>query len=110
MSDLWIELPQLRPLARQGKPYYAELRAIFKSEGQAIKDDVNRVHRAHHKLTVADVCRLALTHRINLKAMFDFLEDENILPCGTYDRLKDRGLRPMASLKEVWSEMEPADD
>lgn len=106
MSDLPIELPQLRPLARQGEAYYKELKSILKAEGDAILRDVAAMRRPGKGLTTSDICRIALTHRLNLKAVFDFLEDKRVLPCGTYDRVKDGGIRPVAAMKEVWAEMQ----
>lgn len=106
MSDLNIELPPLRPLARQGAAYRAELKAILKAEGQAIVAEERIVFHRNGKVTVKDVCRIALAHRLNLKVTFDYLEERGALACGTYESLKDRGLRPMAALKEVWAEMQ----
>lgn len=96
--------PALRPLARQGKAYYAELRAILKEIGADLKRDFAQTKRKNGKITVHDVCTLALKYRLNLKATFDYLEDERLLPCGMYDQLKDRGLRPMTMLRETWEE------
>lgn len=106
MSDLNIELPRLRPYARQGKAYIDELKKILKAEGDAILRDVEAARSRNKGLTTSDICRVALTHRLNLKATFDFLEDKRVLPCGTYDRVKDGGIRPVAAMKEVWAEMQ----
>lgn len=106
MSDLNIELPRLRPYARQGEAYYKELKTILKAEGDAILRDVEAARRHNKGLTTSDICRIALTHRLNLKATFDFLGDKRALPCGTYDRVRAGGIRPVAALKEVWAEMQ----
>lgn len=95
-------LPQLRPLARH-RAYYDELRAICATEGDAI---LASVAQAGDKLTIAAACKIALTHRLKLAALFAFLEDEHICACGTYDALKRRGLKPMAALTEIWEEMQ----
>lgn len=101
-----IELPQLRPLARQGQAYYAELKAILKTEGYKIKQDFERIHRATGKITPSDIARLALAHQLNFKATTKYLERERLLPCGTYDRMRDGGIRPMTLLKDIWKEMQ----
>jgi hypothetical protein len=107
MSE-YIELPKLRPYARQGKAYYAELRAILKEIRHRVLTDVKTLRRQGKRVTIRDVCVFALRYELNLKAMFDLLEDENVLPCGTYERLKDRGMRPMTALRGVYAEMQEA--
>lgn len=99
-------LPELRPVRLQGKAYYTALRAILKEIKYDLKRDAERLQRGAGKFTVAHLCRLALTYRLNLKATAECLEDEHFLPAGTYQRLIDRGLRPMTALREVWAEMQ----
>lgn len=106
MSDKNIELPRLRPYARQGKAYHDELKAILKEIQFRVKEDVKVFHQRNGKITPRFVCQLALKYKLNLKAMFDFLEDEHLIAFGTYENLKDRGLCPMAALKEVWAAMQ----
>ena len=101
-----IELPRLRPYARQGKAYIDELRAYLKEIQFGVKEDVRVLHRQNKKVTIRFVCELALKYELNLKAMFDFLEDEKLVPYGTYESLKDRGMRPMTMLRQVWQEMQ----
>lgn len=96
--------PELRPFARQGKAYYAELKAILREIGADLRRDFAQTKRRSGSVTVRDVCALALKYRLNLKATFDFLEAERLLAFGTYDTLKDRGLRPMTMLREAWEE------
>lgn len=100
------EMPKLRPLAR-GKEYYTELNAILSKEGDALKRDFEGARaRKQGRVTPRDVCFLALKYKLNLKATFDFLEDEGYLAYGTYAMLKERGLRSMAALREVWDEIQ----
>lgn len=108
MSDLQLpDLPQLRPVARQGKAYYTELKAILKEIGPAITADAERIrHEQDRAFTVRDLCVLALRYRLNCKATCEHLEDVGFLPCGTYTRLRERDFRPVSRLKEVWAEMQ----
>lgn len=100
------DLPQLRPHALRGKAYFDQLKGILSEIGPAILADVAGVREDTGSITVSDVCEVALRHKLNLKATFDFLEDSRILPCGTYDRCKEGGIKPMAALREVWAEMQ----
>ena len=99
------DFPQLRPYARQGKPYVDELRAYLREHGQAMVEDIRAVWRRTHKITVADVCHVALHYKLNLKATFEYLEERGEVPYGTYDKVLRSGIRPMAALYEIWNEM-----
>lgn len=102
------DFPQLYPLGR-GKAYYDELRALAVEEGMAISADVETMKRENGgKLTLRNACALALKYRLRLAALFDILVDLDLVSCGAYDGLKDRGLKPMAMLAEVWAGMQEA--
>ena len=96
------DFPELRPFARQGKAYRAELRAIFKEIQHDLRADFDRLYRARQKFTPRDLCYLALKYRVNPKATYEMLEDLKLVPIGKYDTLRERGFRPMAALYEVW--------
>lgn len=104
------DIPRLRPHAFGGKAYYTELRAILLEITPALIGDVAVLLGRNSKITVADLCRLALKYELNLKATCKALEDLRILPCGAYDALLDRGFKPMAALREVAVLMEAARD
>lgn len=106
MTTPTVDLPRLRPYARQGKAYIDELKAYLKDIQFQVKNDVKVLHQRNGKVTLRFVCQLALKYELNLKAMFGFLEDEHLIAFGTYESLKDRGLRPMTMLREVWTEMQ----
>lgn len=91
-------LPKLRPYARQGKAYYAELRAILKEIEQDVRADILAHHQRGGTITVAYVGWLALRYELNCKAMFDALEGWGLIPTGTYDRVT-RSHRPTAILR-----------
>jgi hypothetical protein len=105
MSDILLDdLPELRPVRLQGKAYYRELKRILKEVGDDIEQDARQILRDTGKFTVRDLAFLALKYRLNMKATCEHLEECRVLKYGTYDSLKERKLRPMAYLKEVWSE------
>lgn len=105
MSDR-IKLPRLRPYVRQGKAYYAELRAVLEEVGNSVACEARILLAQQHTITVADLCRIALQHRLSLKATAEYLEDRHFLFCGTYGRLRKWGFRPTAALRETWAEMQ----
>lgn len=107
MSEKQIELPPLRPIRVQGKAYYVALRAILKEIGDDLYADAVAAKHAH-TMTPRMLCQLALTYRLNLKATTEYLEDRKVIRCGTYDRVfrESANLRPIASLKETWAEMQ----
>jgi hypothetical protein len=92
---------RLRPHARQGKAYYTELKAILREVGYDLVQDAKRI-KGTGRFTVEDLCRLALKYNLNCKATCEHLEDKRVLPCGTYDRLRCRGFRPMKLMLELW--------
>lgn len=99
------ELPRLRPIGRH-KAYYDELRQIFEQEGEAIQSSVELEKVLNDgKLSIVSACRIALKHELRLSALFNFIEDRCGVPSGTYDRLKERGLKPMILLREEWERM-----
>lgn len=95
MSD---PLPQLRPVRLQGKAYYTELKRILKAEGFGILSTLNQWQKNGAKLTPALVGALAIKHALNFKATCEFLEDYEVIPHGTYNRLT-RQHRPSAILR-----------
>jgi hypothetical protein len=92
-------LPKLRPQGLQGKPYFQELHRILRRERWPILQTL-KGWRGGDKgpITAAMIGALALTHDINFKAMCQFLEDENIIPCGMYEVIT-RDHRPTAILR-----------
>jgi hypothetical protein len=101
-------LPQLRPYARQGKPYVAELKAIYKEVRYDLKHDYETTLYRNGRVVLADCLQLALKYQLQPHALFEYLEDMNLLPCGTYERLKQRDLRPMMALRKVWEAQQKA--
>jgi hypothetical protein len=97
-------MSELRPVRLQGKAYWTALRAILADEGPSILRTLALWRAEGHKMTPALLGALAVRHRLNFKAMCEFLEGEGILPCGMYDRLKAGGCRPTQCLKagEEW--------
>lgn len=83
-----IDLPPLRPFGRH-MAYVHELRAISKSIEPQLRDDVAEIKAVNEgKVTVAQIGFLALKYRLKLGAMFELLEDLDLLKCGTYNHIK----------------------
>lgn len=92
---------QLRPHALRGKAYYDELKAILVRDNEGAQIFAHAIYlmlsKANTeypdgKLTPADLGYLALYHRLNLKATTEWLEECRLLKCGTYQRLRERGM------------------
>ena len=81
--------PGLRPYTRGGKGYYDELKAILAECGQHILADYQALKAEYTKMTVYEVARLAVRYNLNLKATFEWLEENHLLRAGTYERLRD---------------------
>lgn len=88
MSELTEKLKVTR-----GKGYYTVLKAILAQVGPQIAADARAIKAESGKLTVFNVGCLAVKYDLNLKATFEWLEESRVLPAGTYDRLKERGLK-----------------
>lgn len=97
MSELTEKLKVTR-----GKGYYTILKAILADCGQQILDDANAI-KATGKLTVLDVGKLAVKYDLNFKATCEWLEENRVLPAGSYQRLIDRGLKAREVLEAAKS-------
>lgn len=82
-----IELPPLRPLSHH-MAYVHELRAIMRAIEEPLRIDMARAQIPDNKVTVAKIAYLALKYRLKLGAMFEILEEFDLLACGTHDRVK----------------------
>lgn len=102
-----IDYHKLRPYTRRGAAYFDELRAILDSEGAAIIASLRLLKARDGKIVPLHLAALALRHNLNCKAICDYLEDCNIFPAGTYQRLRDSGWSPTQAFreaqKEVWT-------
>lgn len=94
---------RLRPHALRGKAYYDELKAILIRDNEGAQIFAHALYLKTRrigddptlpsgKLTPADLGYLALYHRLNLKALTEWLEECRLLPYGTYQRLRERGM------------------
>lgn len=92
MSEL-TELTEKLKVTR-GKGYYTVLKAILAQVGPQIAADAEAIKAANGgKFTVYNVGCLAVKYDLNFKATCEWLEESRVLPAGTYDRLKERGLK-----------------
>jgi hypothetical protein len=84
-----------------------ELHRILKECGQALKDDAESLKRANpnRRMSVRNICFLALKYHLNLKATCEYLEEREVVRYGTYERMINGGIRPMKALTEVWNEL-----
>ena len=102
MTELTDKLKHTR-----GKGYYTVLKAILAEVGQQIVDDANAIKaESGGKFTVYNIGCLAVKYDLNFKATCEWLEESRVLPVGTYDRLKERGLKAMEVFEAVKTQAE----
>jgi hypothetical protein len=94
LSDTEHKLTQALKTAR-GKHFGTLLKQTYATLGPRLTEAARAIKQETGKITPTDVGKLALEFNLCLKHTFDFLEDvqDQVLPTGTYDRLKDRGLK-----------------
>lgn len=77
----------------RGKHFVLLLKQVYADLSPDLAEQALIIIKETGKLTPTDVGVLALRFNLQLKHTFEFLEEQNVLPSGTYDRLKDRGLK-----------------
>ncbi len=94
LSDAERQLTEALKTTR-GPRFGSLLKQTYAVLGPSLADAAREIKQDTGKLTPTDVGVLALQFNLCLKHTFEFLEDvqDQVLPSGTYDRLKDRGLK-----------------
>jgi hypothetical protein len=94
LSDAERQLTEALKTAR-GQRFGSLLKQTYAVLGSRLANAARAIKQETGKITPVDVAKLALEFNLCLKHTFDFLEDvqDQVLPSGTYDRLKDRGLK-----------------
>lgn len=101
-SDLTEKLRHTR-----GKGYYTVLQAILADIGpQLAADAVAILAESGGKMTVYNVGCLAVKYDLNFKATCEWLEESRVIPTGTYQRLKERGLKAREVFEAVAARQE----
>ncbi|MGG6267101.1 hypothetical protein ACQ4M3_13120 [Leptolyngbya sp. AN03gr2] len=77
----------------RGKRFVALLKQVYTESAPELAASAQAIIEAQGKLTIVDVGVLALQFNLQLKHASEFLEEQGVLPCGTYDRLKARNLK-----------------
>ena len=54
--------------------------------------DARKVHEQKQKLSPIDIARIAIKHNFPMKTTFQFLEYDELIPTGTWDRLMMNGI------------------
>lgn len=87
MGSVEMTTNPTRPAPLRGKAYYAELKRIRDEITAPLTVDFNILKTQHGKITPVLVGWLALKYDVNLKAMFDILNDLKLIPCCLYDKI-----------------------
>ena len=62
---------------------------------------VNDIRRAKKGVSTGDLCTLAYRYGVSVPAMSSRLEEMQLLPIGTWDRLKENGFKVQEALKKL---------
>lgn len=90
----------------RGHRYGELIRESYEELSPLLVIDANEMIKAEGKLSIVDVGTLAIRYNLHLKYACEFLEWQKMLPTGTYERLKDRGLIVERVLIEARERME----
>lgn len=93
-------LAAMREGAR-GQRYYALLKAYLAVRGEDIVSAAKAMHGGEKKLTVLDLGRLHLRFGLNFKALVEWLEECHVIWTGTYEKIKDNGIRVKDILAKI---------
>jgi hypothetical protein len=107
LDEEQIKLTNSLKTAR-GKHFKKVLIETFHSISPKLKAEARAI-KAVSGIKVRDVAELAIRYNLQLKHCFDFLEDsegEQIIRFGTYDRLRDAGLKSNQIMWEALQELE----
>lgn len=99
-----LPIPHLRPYARQGRPRADELRAILKEIRTDLKHEAEQILYTTRRFTATDLCRLALSYELDVRATCEALEEMRVIHSGAWRDLMRNGFRPSVKLREVLAE------
>jgi len=85
----------------RGPEWVRLIRVVFDDVAPRLAADAKAILDATGALTAMDVLRLSKKHDIIPKYAFEWLEEKAVLPTGTYQKLRDRGFKPMKALEEI---------
>ncbi len=84
---------QHRLYGLRGKAYVNKMKEIYETDREAIRIEFNKIVNSNGKFTPKDLGDMCNKFRLPVTVMDDYLDSLELLPCGTWDRLKDRGCR-----------------
>lgn len=93
----------------RGKRYVDILLEIWRDRGDEMAAFIQNCCDSKGAVTVLDIGTLAIQEDLNLKATFDCLEWSHALFTGTYDMLKDRGMKATEVLDAARQKLEAPD-
>lgn len=78
----------------RGKAYGTAVREVWAIASASLRDRAQEISSERGKFTIVDLAQVSLEFGLSFKLTAEFLEELEVLPTGTYDRLKDlRGYR-----------------
>jgi hypothetical protein len=78
----------------RGQAYGRAVRQVWAITSEALRERAQEITAARGNFTIVDLAQTSLEFGLSFKLTAEFLEELEVLPTGTYDRLKDsRGYR-----------------
>ncbi|GBF81376.1 XRE family transcriptional regulator [Aphanothece sacrum] len=93
-EDQYQRMPESERLAEAFPKY-------FLMPTSSLLKQFNDMYRTHGKFTPTNLLTLAYYYGVSVQALIYRLEEMNLLPSGTWDRLKNRGLKVRKAQEEL---------
>jgi hypothetical protein len=78
----------------RGPAYGKAVREVWAIASVALRDRAQKLHTECGKFTIVDLAQVSLEFGLSFKLTAEFLEELDVIPTGTYERLKhSRGYR-----------------
>lgn len=73
----------------RGEVYYGLLKTILSHVGKAMVDETKALRAHQNKLSAVDIGYISLKYGLNYKATCEWLEETQMLPAGTHERITE---------------------
>ena len=100
LAEVWVvrfinlgKLRQHRLYGLRGQAYVKRLKEIYEADKEAIKDEFERIVDHLERLTPLSLGYLCNKFNLPVTVMDDYLSSLELIPSGTWERLKDRGCK-----------------
>ena len=86
--------PKSEALKRaRGQEWVKLLREVYADVAPVLAEEARQIIAEAGRLAPIDVAKMAVRHNLHFKHACEWLEEERVLPTGTYSRMRERGLK-----------------